>query len=556
MKHTLTLATLLFAVLSWSVIATAEVASGVVYEDVNRNGIPDMSEPRMEGIRVSNGEQIVKTNWEGRYELPVDDDTSIFVIKPRGYRTPLSQQNLPQFYYTHKPQGSPASRFAGVAPTGELPKSIDFPLYRQPEPRQFKAILFGDPQPRDQQEVDYIAHDVVKELIGTDASFGVTLGDIAFDNLDVFEAQANVIATIGIPWYNVIGNHDLNLDASDDQHSDESFERVFGPNYYSFDYGPVHFLVLDDVEWYVPDGSNGGKYRGGFDQQQMAFIRRDLELIPPDQLVVIMMHIPLTDVENRSELFRLIERRPFCISISAHTHMHEHRFITKDDGWQGPQPHHHIINVTVSGSWWSGAPNEQGIPSTPMRDGAPNGYSILTFDGRNYELRFKAAGYPADYQMEIFLAAQSGRPERLAGKDGQLGKQGQTVGFVKTDVGDEADQDDRPLTAWVNVFNGSERSTATMRVDDSARWILMERTVQPDPRLAELLATQQKIADQVGSDDLTQPWRRIGEPKPSTHLWCAQLPENLSPGTHVLHVRTTDMFGKTYAAQRLFRIEE
>ena len=42
-----------------------------------------------------------------------------------------------------------------------LPESVDFPLYPQREPETFKAILFGDPQPRDQQEVDYIAHDVL-----------------------------------------------------------------------------------------------------------------------------------------------------------------------------------------------------------------------------------------------------------------------------------------------------------------------------------------------------------------------------------------------------------
>ena len=55
----------------------------------------------------------------------------------------------------------------------------DFPLRPQKEPEKFRAILFGDTQPSTQKEVDYMAHDVVEELIGTDASFGVTLGDVA-----------------------------------------------------------------------------------------------------------------------------------------------------------------------------------------------------------------------------------------------------------------------------------------------------------------------------------------------------------------------------------------
>ncbi|MCA9185772.1 MAG: hypothetical protein KDA99_09135, partial [Planctomycetales bacterium] len=191
--------------------ATASAtARGIVYEDVNSNQKFDDGDRPLPEVRVSNGEQIVKTDAEGRYVLPVTDDTILFVIKPRGYRSPVNELQLPQFYYVHKPNGSPGLQFPGVAPTGPLPESVDFPLYAQEEPEQFKALLFGDPQPRDQREVDYIAHDVVEELRGTDAAFGVTLGDIVFDDLSMFQPQARVIAVLGIPWFNVIGNHDIN----------------------------------------------------------------------------------------------------------------------------------------------------------------------------------------------------------------------------------------------------------------------------------------------------------------------------------------------------------
>ncbi len=105
-------------------------------------------------------------------------------------------------------------------------------------------------------------------------------------------------------------------------------------------------------------------------------------------MVVLMMHIPLEGVGDRQEVYRLIEQRPFCISISGHTHYQEHRFITQADGWQGPKPHHHIINVTACGSWWSGAPDERGIPHSLMACGAPNGHSVIEFDGQEYRLEF------------------------------------------------------------------------------------------------------------------------------------------------------------------------
>ena len=74
----------------------------------------------------------------------------------------------------------------------------------------------------------YIGHDVVEELIGTQAKFGVTLGDIVFDDLGMFEPLNATIALVGIPWFNVIGNHDMNMDASNDEDADETFTRIYG----------------------------------------------------------------------------------------------------------------------------------------------------------------------------------------------------------------------------------------------------------------------------------------------------------------------------------------
>lgn len=497
---------------------TTRAATGVVYRDANSNQQFDAGDEPLSDVRVSNGRDIVRTNAEGRYELTVDDDDIFFVIKPKGYRTPLTEDKLPRFYYIHKPAGSPDLKFKGVAPTGELPASVDFPLYEQKEPEQFRAILFGDPQPRDQKEVDYIAHDVVEELIGTDASFGVTLGDIVFDDLDIFVPLNKTVALIGIPWYNVIGNHDINFDANSDQQSDETFESIYGPAYYSFDYGQVHFVVLDDVEWYHPTPGGKGRYRGGLGEEQMTFIRNDLAMIPEDQLVVLLMHIPLTDVYDRAELYRLIEKRPFCISVSGHTHHHEHRFIKKQDGWLGAEPHHHIINVTVSGSWWSGAPDERGIPHTAMADGAPNGYSIISFDGTKYRLDFKAAGRSADYQMQIHA------PE-----------------VVSVDTLSDT-------TIHANVFNGSERSKVEMRVGEEGTWTEMQHTFELDPQLLHVFDAEAKVIGEPAN------WRKMSKPKGSTHLWKLNLPTGVSVGTHLIEIRETDMHGRTVRGHRVIRI--
>ncbi|KAA0140049.1 metallophosphoesterase [Gimesia chilikensis] len=501
--------------------SSGKTATGYVFHDANQNRKFDAGEKTLPGVAVSNGLKVVRTDENGKYELPVTDDTILFVIKPRNWRTPLSKNLTPEFYYIHKPNGSPKSHFAGVAPTGPLPESVDFPLYPQKEPNQFRALFFGDPQPRDQKEIDYIAHDVIEDLVGTDASFGVTLGDILFDDLSLFESQARGIALLGIPWYNVIGNHDINYDAPNDRLSDETFERAFGPSYYSFDYGTVHFIVLDDIEWIVTDETKKnkkkkGKYQGGLGKEQIEFVKNDLQQIPEDQLVVLMMHIPLVGVEDRQDLYRLIEKRPFCMSISGHTHHHEHRFITKEDGWRGAKPHHHIINVTVSGSWWSGAPDERGIPHTMMADGAPNGYSIITFDGKEYNLDFRAAGRAAKYQMNI-IAPEAVTVDQVA----------------ETNV-------------MVNVFNGSEKSKVEMQIGESGSWAPMERIVAIDPSFKKLSETENGVEGKS--------YRNLPKAKNSTHLWQAKLPDGLKSGTHLLRIRTVEMDGDEHVAGRVIRI--
>ena len=115
----------------------------------------DADEAGIAEVPVSNGSEVTLTDADGRYSLPVDEDTIVFVVKPRGWMTPVrDEDNIPQFYYIHKPAGSPKLRFAGVPPTGPLPKAVDFALYPQEEGDRFRILCMGDPQPRNIEEVD------------------------------------------------------------------------------------------------------------------------------------------------------------------------------------------------------------------------------------------------------------------------------------------------------------------------------------------------------------------------------------------------------------------
>ena len=489
------------------------MATGVVFVDNNNDGKFNNSDAPFSGVRVSNGFDITTTDQQGRYRLPIADDTMLFAIKPSGFRFRRDEDNLPKFYYIHKPSGSPALKFPGSQPTGPLPQTINFPLYKNEEPESFKILLFADPQPRNQTEVDYVAQDVVEDLIGSkEHAFGVTLGDIAFDNLDTFKPLNQTIALIGIPWRNVIGNHDLNTDATQRKHINETFEATYGPTYYSFNYGQVHFVVLDTIGWQKANARVPKMhYQPVLGQRQLEFIKRDLAQVPESQLVVLLMHIPIIGLEDKDQLFELIEKRNYCVSISGHTHDHRHLFLDKEDGFNGQQPHHHIVNVTVSGCWWSGAKNENGIPHTTMPDGAPNGYSVMTFDSNGYRLDFQAAGQSADDQLRIDLPTTI-VADKTAGTD-----------------------------LWVNVYNGSEKSKVQIQIDGTGPWRALQQVKEFDPYYLRLIKRDKKAHPP------------LARPIESEHLWKGQLPA-IEPGVHVITAETEDRHGRKFRSQRSLRV--
>jgi hypothetical protein len=232
--------------------AGPKIVKGTVFESRSGARERQASDPGIGGVLVSNGREVVRTGGDGGYDLPIEDGMAVFVIKPSDYAVPLDAgTNLPRFSYIHQPEGTPAGLdliYPGLAPTGPLPESVDFALIRSKEPRHFDAVLFTDPQPESNAEIDFIRDDVVAGLNGIEAAFGITAGDIMFDELSLYGRYNAIIGQIGLPWWNIGGNHDLNFESPNARTSRETYKRVFGANYYAFEYGDTLFLMLDNVD--------------------------------------------------------------------------------------------------------------------------------------------------------------------------------------------------------------------------------------------------------------------------------------------------------------------
>jgi hypothetical protein len=521
-------------VASTAALAQGATVSGIVFEENNGSGTRG---PGVPNVLVSNGRDVAVTDAQGRYTLPLPDEATIFVVKPSGFMPPVDPvTGSPRFYRLHQPNGSPASlglAFEGVAPTGALPASLDFALRRQDESKKFDVVMFTDPQPESEAEIDFIREDVIEALAGTPAKFGLTAGDVMFDDLSLYGRYNAIIGTIGIPWWNIGGNHDLNFEAPDRRRSRETFKRVFGPNYYAFNYADALFLMLDDVDYLGTDPtkpSKEGKYEGRLDAPQLEFVRNILAQTPADKLIVIVLHIPLrnyldaepaTNLTNVKDLFALFEGRRFTVSFSGHTHTTEHHYFEAADGWKGEGAHHHHVLTALSGSWWSGPFDHRGVATADSRDGSPNGFHILSIDGVSYKTRFVPAKEPNGRQIRLSIDSRFHSDRHEVQREF---RQGQLLGspIARAAVG--------ATSIIANVFDGGPKTKVAMRIGDRAA-IAMTRQTMPDPFVAEVFARNEATKKFWIKAEL------------SSHMWTARLPADLAPGTHRVVVEAVTEYG-------------
>ena len=497
-----------------------EIARGMVFHDLNENGVHDEGEPGIEGVVISNGYDVTTTDEDGMWELPAEGDTVIFMTKPSGYAIETDEYNTPLFYYVHRPDGSPPGhpdawerrQFDGIEPTGPLPESIDFPLREIDEPEDYNVLLFADTQPRDWEELDYVARSVIGQVREQeDVHFGMTLGDIMYDDLDLFQPFIEATSKVGVPFYGVIGNHDMNFDSLDDAYAGETYIRYYGPRTYSFNVGRVHYVGLDNIYWRGWDDDQTGNYRETFRERDMEWLRRNLEHVPEDYLVVIATHGPIwmhhrregnRFAANTQGLFDALEDRRRVLAVNGHSHLSHHRTFTEEDGWNGAGHFHQHNIVTVSGAWWSGPADSLGIPTAEQRDGTPRGYIVLEIEGNRYTPRYRGAGLPAETQMRIYPPTLHDKGEN---------------------------------TLLVNVFDGMMDDGEVHYAVNGGPFQRMTYSPQLDPVAESLYA---------GDPPDVPGWIN---PVTSVHVWEAELEEGaLHEGANLIEVRYRDTFDRNF----------
>ena len=436
------------------------------------------------GAALSDGLSVVATDRDGRFELVADAmRRHVFVSTPRGFRLPVSAHGTLRL---HRPLVADAS--------GEMTARFDLEPAARDE-RDHDVVVIADPQTQTAEEMGFFHAETIPDVertvreAATPVAFGATVGDIVSDTLSLFPEYERAVARVGVPFAQVVGNHDLDMTSAGDGGSTATFERHFGPTYYSFDRGEVHYVVLDDVLWH------GGGYIGYVDDAQLAWLAADLARVEAGRTVVVFLHIPLRstrveranepqwrtiwEVTNRAAIHRLLE--PYRAHVVAgHTHESEHVF----DG----RLHEHVLG-TACGAWWSG----------PICwDGTPNGYAVLEARGAELRWRYKGTGLRADDQMRVYArGADAAAPHEV--------------------VATIWDWEPGWRVVW---YEGGDRRGA------------MARRTGLDPLSVTLHAGKDKPAR-----------RSWVEPSPTAHQFYAT-----PTGSGEIRVEATDRFGRTYVA--------
>lgn len=369
------------------------------------------------GVPVSDGYEVVLTNANGHYEMTSNKHNGyVFYTLPGGYEPMLADGFNPQFW----------------APLDShdvnVNESHDFELRRVDNDHHI--MVFGADTHLARRITDrayfkkgFLANmNEEVEQAGNLPIYSTLLGDLTWDifwtqnDYDLHDFMADM-KTWNYPMtlWPVIGNHDhdpsVPAGPTTDFDAAEAWRDIVCPNYYSFNLGKIHYIVLDDIKYLnearadesYPEGVVGSRnYRGVIADYQLDWLRKDLAQVEHNVPLVVCMHIPAWSVTSQFGYYARLDNTYALCSIlrhydnvhivSGHTHGN---YTVRPSGY--PQITEHNIAAVCGTLWWSAAVSGHNV----CHDGSPAGYSLWEADGDNLRWTYKATGNGND-QMRLY----------------------------------------------------------------------------------------------------------------------------------------------------------
>lgn len=490
-------------------------------------------------VQVSDGVKITFTNEKGEYALSSDKECGyVFICNPKGYM-PVIKDGYPQFY---KNLWTPVSK-----PRIE---EMDFELVKQ-NTYSHNVLMLADIQLSDRyndhsQYREFVAPDVnrtINELSDNSTNtYIITLGDQSYDNYwhlgTAIPQIKNMLSEIKpAAWFHCMGNHDNNPDIAGDWAASSTYRYTWGPTYYSFNLGEVHYVVLDNIEYLNPGANrNDRSYNENIVNQVLKWFRKDLENADKESPLVICMHAPYLS-------------RPQCTSPDVvegvkYRYTWGSKFDTSIQGFKNVKVftgHAHTNYVVLKGAtteynvgaacgnlWRTGSYLNGNSICT---DGSVGGYRVMEVEGNDVHTYYKSIGFDKSYQFrvydlnhchivnDVYCSNRDGGPLEQFLSDGGFG-------YNSADYYDNG-QAKKPNRIMINAFGYDTRWK--VEAFENGKSLNVQRVSAYDP-----LAI---ISDAVKCYEIKG--NVAGEPSLCSHLFIAQAQTSDAPVT----VKVTNEYG-------------
>lgn len=395
----------------------------------NITGVVECDGKPVEGVVVSDGYELVKTDKKGVYRLKSEKrNGQVFLTIPSGYMADR-EDVVPKFW-------------AVLTEDVKTPERHDFLLKKEPNDKHRMIVITDIHLANERGDVEDFSNPYVDKLkeVSADSeakgipTYTINLGDASWDSfwyenlypISEFRKTLND-CNYPTPLFNVTGNHDN--DGGAEQGPDMDFRaakpymETFGPRYYSFNLGGVHYVVLDNV-YYLNEPKPNQKinknitgsrnYIEKVTPEQLAWLEKDLaQLEDKTTPVFIAFHCPMfrhtvgekpgseneiyvkANKENVEEMARIFAPYDNIHFLTGHTHMNALCPSTKE--FKNTVWDHTVVGACGSW-WWNSAFGGKNLAP----DANPVGYQIFNADGKDVDWHFEAFEYPADKQMFAF----------------------------------------------------------------------------------------------------------------------------------------------------------
>lgn len=336
---------LCFILLSLLCLSVKAQYHGKVFVDSNQNGLYDVGEKTLKEVLVSDGLNVTTTSSQGEYLLTGHaKEKFIFITTPSGYKTNNA--------YYKRIQPSVNQYDFGVLPcNGAVEKD-----------GTHRFIHLSDTEIRETSGHDDWVSNLRDYATNEKMAFIIHTGDICY--VPGLESHIKLMntANMNTPVFYCLGNHDLVEGPS----GEDLFEKLYGPTYYSFEVGNIHYIVTP-----MPNGDHKPSYTT---EDIYRWLKNDLSKIGHNKSIVMFNH----GILDQTDLFH------FGINSTDYIDLKKHHL----KAWLYGHWHiNHILKHAESGIYSI-------CTSTPIRGGidhASSAFRVIKMDGKgdlNSELRY------------------------------------------------------------------------------------------------------------------------------------------------------------------------